>query len=127
MAASLPARNQVLLASALQIAQQTAATAVNPTAAFQSSIFHGDFLDWRSTLVFGFFFAIGTFCMGLVRAKQPKLTLVAIFASIVMDVMISYGPLFPFAQYKLATSFLSELFHCTGLHGVPARRLRSPS
>jgi hypothetical protein len=27
-----------------------------------------------------------------------------IFASIVMDVMISYGPLFPFAQYTLATT-----------------------
>lgn len=104
MAASLLARDKVYLASQLQIAQQSfvllpflssplfssssltssnnqydrAATAVNPTAAFQVSIFRGDFLDWRSTLVFGFFFAVGTFVMGLLRANNDKLTLVAV-------------------------------------------------
>lgn len=83
-----------------------AASAANPAFAFQVSIFSGAFLDWRSTVVYGFFLAIGTFFMGLIRAHRPKLILVSIFASIVMDVMLSYGPLFPSAQYTLAKTFL---------------------
>ncbi|KAK4057506.1 hypothetical protein OIO90_001575 [Microbotryomycetes sp. JL221] len=106
MAAAIRARDQIILADRLRIAQASAAGAVNPAAEFQRSIFEGQFLDWRSTLVFGVFMAIILFVLGLMRAKNQKLTLVAIFGSIVVDVMHSYGPLFPFARYTLATQFL---------------------
>ncbi|GAA5938679.1 hypothetical protein JCM1841_000640 [Sporobolomyces salmonicolor] len=106
MAASLRARSQILLASQVRRVNAGLAGATNPDSEYRLSIFRGDFLDWRSTLVFGFFFGIGTFAFGLLRANQPKMILVAVFASIVTDVMISYGPLFPIAQYTLATTFL---------------------
>ncbi|KAK4052703.1 hypothetical protein OIV83_001990 [Microbotryomycetes sp. JL201] len=106
MAAAIQARDQVLLASQLQIAQVGAAGAVNPAAEFQRSIFEGRFLDWRSTAVFAAFMAVGLFVLALLRAQNQKLSLVAIFGSIVLDVMCSYGPLFPFARYTLATQFV---------------------
>jgi hypothetical protein len=48
-------------------------------------------------------------CLTLFAAQMqlPKLTLLVVFSTIVMDVMFSYGPLFPIAQFTLATSFLS--------------------
>lgn len=147
MAAGLKARNQVVLASAVQRAQtryrrlrslltaslaltlltSSVASATNPDVAYRSTIFHGNFLDARSTVVFGVFLAVGTFVFGLIRATTPKLMLLAIFGTIVVDVMVrrsyvsratvplaepsplqcSYGPLFPVNQYTLATTFLS--------------------
>ncbi|GAA6043841.1 hypothetical protein JCM8097_007230 [Rhodosporidiobolus ruineniae] len=106
MAAGLRARDRVLLASSLQRVQTGIAGATNPDAEYRTAIFRGEFLDWRACLVHGFFLWIGLFVLGLLRAKSPKLMLVALFASIVLDVMCSYGPLFPFAQYTLATTFL---------------------
>lgn len=38
---------------------------------------------------------------------MPKLLILSIFGSIVLDIMCSYGPLFPVQQYTLATTFLS--------------------
>jgi hypothetical protein len=147
MAAGLKARSQVVLASAVQRAQRryrrlrslltaslaltllasSVASATNPDVAYRSTIFHGNFLDARSTVVFGVFLAVGTFVFGLIRATTPKLMLLAIFGTIVVDVMVrrscvpratvpqaepsplqcSYGPLFPVNQYTLATTFLS--------------------
>ncbi|KAM0786792.1 hypothetical protein ACM66B_002226 [Microbotryomycetes sp. NB124-2] len=106
MAAAIRARDQVFLASQLQIAQAGAAGAVNPAAEFQRSIFEGRFLDWRSTAVFAAFMAVGLFVLALLRAHKQTLSLVAIFGSIVLDVMCSYGPLFPFVRYTLATTFV---------------------
>ncbi|GAA5952078.1 hypothetical protein JCM10213_005355 [Rhodosporidiobolus nylandii] len=107
MAAALRARSQLILASAQQRVQAGIAGATNPDVEYRLAIFQGEFLDWRSTLVFGVFLWIGLFALGLIRAKGPQATfLLAIFGSIVMDVMCSYGPLFPFQQYTLATTFL---------------------
>ncbi|GAA6023484.1 hypothetical protein JCM10207_006212 [Rhodosporidiobolus poonsookiae] len=106
MASALRARNQVLLASSVQRVSAGIAGATNPDVQYRAAIFRGEFLDARSTVVFGVFLWIGLFAMGLLRAKNVKLLLVAIFASIVMDVMCSYGPLFPIQQYTLATTFL---------------------
>ncbi|EMS18110.1 uncharacterized protein RHTO_06690 [Rhodotorula toruloides NP11] len=106
MAAGLKARSQVILAAAVQRAQTSVASATNPDVAYRSTIFHGNFLDARSTVVFGCFLGVGTFFFGLIRAAAPKLMLLAIFGTIVVDVMCSYGPLFPVNQYTLATTFL---------------------
>ncbi|KAK4702249.1 hypothetical protein P7C70_g3975, partial [Phenoliferia sp. Uapishka_3] len=111
MAASLAARDKVLLASQVQRVQASLAGATNPDSLYSLAIFQGKFLDARSTVVFGVFFWIGTFCLGLLRAKIPKLVLLAvpsfqIFGTIVMDVMVSYGALFPIAQYTLAVSLV---------------------
>ncbi|BGP35025.1 hypothetical protein JCM10296v2_006855 [Rhodotorula toruloides] len=106
MAAGLKARSQVILAAAVQRAQTSVASATNPDVAYSSTIFHGNFLDTRSTVCFGVFLGVGTFFFGLIRAAAPKLMLLAIFGTIVVDVMCSYGPLFPVNQYTLATTFL---------------------
>lgn len=106
MAASLAARSQTLLASQIEIATASAAGATNPSAQFQRAVFEGRFLDWRSTAVFAAFFLVGCFALALVRVTRPKLMLLSILASIVLDVMCSYGPLFPTGRYTLATIFL---------------------
>ncbi|BGP43100.1 hypothetical protein JCM10449v2_007124 [Rhodotorula kratochvilovae] len=106
MAAALRARDQVLLVSQVQRARAGIAGATNPDVAYRREIFEGAFLDWRPTLTYGFFFAVGLFALGLMRVKAPKLMLLSIFGSIVLDIMCSYGPLFPVQQYTLATTFL---------------------
>ncbi|CDZ98124.1 Predicted membrane protein [Phaffia rhodozyma] len=104
MAASLQARSKTLLASTYE--RVTVGLNNNPDATFSSSIFAGDFLDPRSSTVFGIFLFFGCFALGALRAHIPKLTLMSVFGSIVLDVMCSYGPLFPSQQYTLATIFL---------------------
>ncbi|KAI5832414.1 hypothetical protein K523DRAFT_344860 [Schizophyllum commune Tattone D] len=69
-------------------------------------IFHGYFLDPRSSAVYGAFLFIGAYFMGTIRAHFPKLALLAIFGTIVMDVMCSYGPLLPQTNYTLAKLFV---------------------
>ena len=39
----------------------------------QADIFHGDYLDWRSSVVFGCFLGFGLFWLAVVSAKRPKL------------------------------------------------------
>lgn len=124
MAAALKARSQTLLASQYTKAQASLSAGANPDAqcewcghpaaarlkparpAVQLFIFQGAFLDARSSVVFGVFLFVGTYALGAIRAKAPKLMLFSIFGTIVMDVMCSYGVLFPSAQYTLATQFL---------------------
>ncbi|CAE6413891.1 unnamed protein product [Rhizoctonia solani] len=106
MAAALQARDKVLLSRVLLSAQQAAASEVNPSAYLQSAIFRGEFLDYRSTVVFGVFLGLGAFALALMRVKAPKLALTSIFATIFLDVACSYGPLFPSAQYLILRTFL---------------------
>ncbi|GAA5900035.1 uncharacterized protein JCM6883_006070 [Sporobolomyces salmoneus] len=106
MAAALRARSQVILASSVQRVQAGIAGSTNPDVAYRMEIFKGGFLDPRSSSVFGVFLAVGTFVLGLLRAHRPKLALLAIFGAIVIDVMCTYGPLFPINQYTLAETFL---------------------
>jgi hypothetical protein len=106
MAASLRARNQVFLQQQLQKTYSSIAGATNPDSEFQVAIFQGNFLDVRSTTVFGVFLVVGAYFAGIVQAKLPKLKIAALFLLILMDIMCSYGPLFPFAQYTLGTILL---------------------
>ncbi|KAK0207837.1 hypothetical protein DFS33DRAFT_1379387 [Desarmillaria ectypa] len=103
MASALSVRDQARLARQVQALQSSG----TPTALqFQSAIFHGQFLDPRSSAVFGAFFFIGTFFLSTVVAYRPKLALFSIFGTIVLDVMCVYGPAFPVSQYTLAKLFL---------------------
>ncbi|KAG9080501.1 hypothetical protein FRC06_006502 [Ceratobasidium sp. 370] len=117
MAASLSARDQLLLKSTLRETQQAAANQANPDAYFQRAVFRGDFLDTRSTVVFGVFLGIGAFVLALLRVKSPKLVLASIFGTIFLDVICSYGPLFPFAEYLVLQTFLvsSAIYMAVGL------------
>lgn len=88
MAAALRARSQVLLARQVQTTRTSIASATNPDSAYRRQIFEGAFLDARSTVVFGVFLGTGAFVFGLLRAKRPKLLLLSIFGTIVLDVMV---------------------------------------
>ncbi|KAG9019733.1 hypothetical protein FRB90_011004 [Tulasnella sp. 427] len=72
----------------------------------QLRIFHGDFLDTRSTVVFGVFLGVASFVLGYVRTLNPKLTLPSIFATIFVDVICSFGPLIPTPQYTILNTFV---------------------
>ncbi|CAE6431790.1 unnamed protein product [Rhizoctonia solani] len=117
MAAALQARDQVLLSRALLSTQQAATNEANPDAYFRKAVFRGDFLDTRSTVVFGVFLGIGVFALALMRVKSPKLTLASIFGTIFLDVICSYGPLFPSGQYLILQTFLvsSSIYLAVGL------------
>ncbi|KZT59231.1 hypothetical protein CALCODRAFT_450301 [Calocera cornea HHB12733] len=120
MAASLAARSQTLLASQYTTAESNLISGVAPDAQFQAFVFQGLFLDPAASTVFGVFFFVGTFGFALIRAYAPRLTLLAIFGTIVLDVMCSYGPLFPSAQYMLATLFLipTAMYIAVALAGI---------
>ncbi|KAI0371992.1 hypothetical protein BV20DRAFT_940807 [Pilatotrama ljubarskyi] len=106
MAAALAARDQTLLKQTLQKEAQSVAGLANPDALFQNAIFNGDFLDTRSTVVFGVFLGFGCFMFAMIRAYAPKLTIMSVFGTIAIDIFCSFGPLFPFAQYTLLNSLL---------------------
>ncbi|KZT71069.1 hypothetical protein DAEQUDRAFT_724415 [Daedalea quercina L-15889] len=109
MAAALAARSQLLLRSELEKVEQSIAGLADPDALFQASIFEGDFLDTRSSVVFGVFLCFAVFVLSLMRAYAPRLTLMSIFGTIAADIYCSYGPLFPFAEYTILTSLLTSL------------------
>ncbi|KAJ7027016.1 hypothetical protein C8F04DRAFT_1123608 [Mycena alexandri] len=106
MAAAQSVRSQALLAAREAAAKNALVAGISPTRQLQIDTFHGLFLDPRSSAVYGAFFFIGTFAMGALRAKVPKLQVVGIFGTIVMDVMCSTGPLLPSPQYLVAKMFL---------------------
>ncbi|KAJ7474206.1 hypothetical protein FB451DRAFT_1248307 [Mycena latifolia] len=106
MAAGLSVQDKALLAARQVAAQKSLVSGIPPALQIQSLVFHGAFLDTRSSAVYGAMFFVGTFFMGAVRAKAPKLTLLSIFGTIVMDVFSTTGPLLPTAQYTLAKIFL---------------------
>ena len=106
MAASLRVRDQVLLSSQLQTTQESVASATNPAVAYQRRLFEGAFLDTRATAVVGAFFVVGAYGFAVLMAKVPKAKIGAIFGIIVMDIMCTYAPLFPFGRYTLATIFM---------------------
>ncbi|KAG5725819.1 hypothetical protein E4T56_gene2441 [Termitomyces sp. T112] len=106
MAAGLSVRSQTLLAQQQHRAQTSLVDGIPQALQFQKFVFEGYFLDPRSSAVFGAFFFIGTFAFGVLRAYIPKFALVSIFGSIVLDIMCSYGPLFPTSEYTLAKIFI---------------------
>lgn len=94
----------LIINSTLSLISTSHSLQSNPDANFRGIVFEGQFLDPAVSAVYGVFFFFGTFAMGALRAHTPKLGILAIFATIVLDVMCSYGPLFPTAQYKLVVS-----------------------
>ncbi|KAG6910622.1 hypothetical protein DXG01_009131 [Tephrocybe rancida] len=106
MAASLAVRSPALLAQQQQAVQASLVPGIPQALQFQKAIFSGRFLDPRGSAVYGAFFFIGTFVFGVLRAYIPKLGLLSIFGTIVLDIMCSYGPLFPTSQYTLAKQFI---------------------
>ncbi|EJD03603.1 uncharacterized protein FOMMEDRAFT_133035 [Fomitiporia mediterranea MF3/22] len=109
MKAAIAARSVVLLRSSYEIAQQTAATAANPDAAFRLEIFQGVFLDPRSSAVFGVMFGVFSFLFALGRAYRPRLILFFTFAQIFLDIFCTFGPLFPNTQYTILSSLLISM------------------
>lgn len=109
MKAALTARNQVLLKATLEQVESSAAGLADPELLFTARIFQGVFLDIRSSVVFGVFLFFGAFFFGYVRAYAPKLTMLSIFGTISLDIICSYGPLFPFAEYTILTSLLTSI------------------
>ncbi|ORY33700.1 hypothetical protein BCR39DRAFT_592676 [Naematelia encephala] len=106
MAAAIRARSQVLLARETETAEAGYNHNANIDVQYQKSIFEGAFLDPASSAVFGVFLFIGAYTLGFVRASKPRLTLACVFGTIILDIMCSYGALFPFAQYTLARQLL---------------------
>ncbi|EIW75394.1 hypothetical protein CONPUDRAFT_169272 [Coniophora puteana RWD-64-598 SS2] len=109
MRSALAVRDQVLLSQNLEKVAQNAAGLANPEALFQLAIFKADFLDTRSSIMYGFFLALGNFCFAAMRAYIPPLTLMSIFSIICIDIFCSYGPLFPIAEYTLVNSLLTSI------------------
>ncbi|WVQ85239.1 hypothetical protein IAT38_007404 [Cryptococcus sp. DSM 104549] len=102
MAAALRARSPALYQRQMAAAQAGWVPGVSPILQFESNIIHGDFLDPRSSAVYGVFIFVGGYFLGWLRATRPRLTLAAIFATIIMDLVCTIGPLFPMKQYLLA-------------------------
>lgn len=84
MASALRARDQILLTDQITRASNSLEQGVNPDAQFSRFIFHGDFLDTRSTIVFAIYFFIGMYFLAAVRAVMPKLTLGVLFGQILL-------------------------------------------
>ncbi|OCF73911.1 hypothetical protein I204_05757 [Kwoniella mangroviensis CBS 8886] len=106
MASALRARDQVLYRQQVQSEQSGYDTTANIDAQYQASIFRGAFLDPGSSAVYGVFLFIGCYFLGFVRATRPRLTLGCIFGTIIIDLMCSFGPLFPIPEYTLAKQLL---------------------
>ncbi|KAJ7159565.1 hypothetical protein C8R46DRAFT_956786 [Mycena filopes] len=106
MAAAQSVRSQALLAAQQAIAKSSLVPGIPPALQLQTLTFHGLFLDPRSSAVYGVFLFIGTFALGALRAKVPRLAVVGLFGTIVVDVMSTTGPLLPTAQYTVAKMFL---------------------
>ncbi|KAI0292715.1 hypothetical protein BC826DRAFT_1092011 [Russula brevipes] len=105
MRAATAVRDQVLLKSSLQQAKETAAGSANPDQVFKLEIFQGDFLDIRSSAVFGVFLGIGAFIFAMIRAYYKQLVFMSIFGTIAIDIYFHW-PLFPFTQFKLLNGLL---------------------
>ncbi|KAH8119852.1 hypothetical protein DFH11DRAFT_1754336 [Phellopilus nigrolimitatus] len=106
MRAGLAVRNQTLLKSAYQRAQEGAAGAANPDAIFTLDVFKGFFLDTRSTVVYGVLFGVFSFFFAIGRAYRPRLVIFFTFAQVFLDILCTFGPLFPAAEYNIMSSML---------------------
>lgn len=125
LASGLRARSEALLASQVQRVRSGSATSPNPDVYFQDSIFRGQFLDIRATAVVGVYFVIGTYAMAWLQATRPKLKVVGIFASILMDINCAYGPLFPTGYYRLGEVLFYPM-GCAMAIGVAAHLIVFP-
>ncbi|KAF9011593.1 hypothetical protein BDZ89DRAFT_1077624 [Hymenopellis radicata] len=105
-ASAISARDQALLSQQMQDFQASLVDGVSTQVQLHMAVFHGKFLDPRSSAVYGAFLFIGTFFMGTINAFRPKLALLTIFGTLILDVQCSYAPGYPTAQYTIAKSIL---------------------
>ncbi|KAL5521007.1 hypothetical protein ACEPAG_8929 [Sanghuangporus baumii] len=112
MKAASAVRSQTLLQSEYLRANQTAAHSANPDSVFNSELFRGDFLDWRSSLIYGVFMAFAAILFSFTRAYYPKLAFFSTFGIIAADVFCTIGPLIPIEQY----SIVNTIFISTGCY-----------
>lgn len=115
MAASLRARSQVLLSEQERKVQASVGGNTNPEAVYEAAIFRGEFLDTASTTVYGIFLVFAAWSIGVIQIKFPKLKIGTIFFLILADIMCSYGPLFPFAEYTLGEVVLYPVLCATAI------------
>ncbi|CAA7266340.1 unnamed protein product [Cyclocybe aegerita] len=106
MAAAHAARSSALLAQQQQKLQSSLDPNLPIGLQTQSAIWHGLFLDTRSTVVYGVFLFVGTYLLGAIRAFIPNLALLSIFGTIVIDVFCTSAPLLPTTQYTLPKAFI---------------------
>ncbi|CBQ71419.1 conserved hypothetical protein [Sporisorium reilianum SRZ2] len=105
-AAATRARSMQVLQAATQRVRSSASSATNPEATARIALFQGEYLDVRSTAVFGIFLMLGCYFAAVLQVKLPKLKIGTIFLLIVLDIMTTYGPLFPYARYTLGEVFM---------------------
>ncbi|KAK7677319.1 hypothetical protein QCA50_019649 [Cerrena zonata] len=123
MAAALAARDQVALQQSLQREQQSVAGLSNPEALFQADIFQGNFLDTRSTVVYGVFLGFGVFIFALIRAYAPKLTLMSIFGTIAIDIYCVGYSLHVTANTISLSFSRRAMAHSSHSHNIPSLTL----
>ncbi|TKY86957.1 hypothetical protein EX895_003634 [Sporisorium graminicola] len=105
-AAASRARSVEVLQAATQRVRSSAASSTNPEAYVALAVFKGEFLDVRSTAVFGVFLMLACYFVAVLQVKLPKLKIGSIFVLILVDIMATYGPLFPYARYTLGEIFM---------------------
>ncbi|KAI0266396.1 hypothetical protein BC834DRAFT_969435 [Gloeopeniophorella convolvens] len=106
MRAALSVRSELLIESTLQKVANNFQGTVNPDQVYKLEVFQGDFLDPKSSVMFGVFMAIGAFILAFVRAYSPPFMIFTIFGTIALDIFCAVGPLYPFAQYEILNSVL---------------------
>lgn len=107
MAAATRARDQDLYQAQIQrVIAGSGNGNTNPEATIQAAVFQAAFLDSRSSAVYGIFLTVGSYAAAVLFAKSLKLRFAAIFMTIVLDILCTYGPLFPTTQYTLGEIFL---------------------
>ncbi len=109
MAAALRARDKAKLAAAIAGVRQRASQAPNPALYARLQIFNGVYLDVRSTAVFGVFLMLGVYFAAVIQIKVPKLKIFTVFMFLTLDVMCTYGPLFPTTRYTLGEYFMTPI------------------
>ncbi|CAO1620254.1 unnamed protein product [Parajaminaea phylloscopi] len=115
MAAALKARDADLLQAQVRRVKSSLAGATNPEQQYQAAVFQGQFLDPRSSTVYGIFLAFGSYASAVIFTQSPKLRFCAIFMVIVLDIMCTYGPYLPVQQYTLGTIFLLPIGASLGI------------
>ncbi|KAJ7083884.1 hypothetical protein C8R44DRAFT_862351 [Mycena epipterygia] len=106
MAAAHAAQNKTWLAAREAAAEKLLVPGIDPALQLRILVFKGFFLSPRTSAVYGALFTLGTFVFGALRARAPKLQLLCLFGTIVLDVVATTGPLLPTPMYTLPELFL---------------------
>ncbi|EUC58450.1 fusaric acid resistance-like protein [Rhizoctonia solani AG-3 Rhs1AP] len=106
MVAAFAARDKLSLESAVQQARASIANEPDQIVSFQTMVFRGEFLDTRSTAIFGAFLGVGTFLFTILRVRAPNAVFAGVFGNVFLDVICTFGPLLPTPQYLTMKTFL---------------------